>query len=521
MATLSSVQEAFGLQSRVFGNCFKIMLNWFREAKKYGEVQVSEEQWKRFLSIAYGEFKADDSVFVIHTYLSVFAKLLAYALITKTETQEEEKLQNILSGDEFTNLHIVNFVENDFFHWVKDDRNFKNLLPAIRLINSEIATFDFSVIEEDILKGVYQELIDVDTRHALGEYYTPDWLCDRVVSEYPFKLTDRILDPSCGSGSFLRASIQKLIKDYPAADANKINACVYGIDIHPLSVQIAKTTVLLSLGEKLKQQNNTDKPREPLRLNVLMANTLMSPKGTTSLFGDEFKILIDRKVLSLNTKILESSEMFDKGLEWCDDMAKLHLGKKGFELEQFRDSYKKALNGGSSTEYQSFFEIYKNLKSVKENNRDTIWKFIISNLYRPFFMFEKFDYIIGNPPWFTFSSVKNEEYKDALEKSMTYLKSFEKKTGALVYIGEFQSVRWAPNGNQWVKDVAEIITRNGWSWTYFAYKPDYNFWNPMMEVKNPKEPKEKWELKDSGKDAEIWQYMIKTYFSKNKKQENN
>jgi len=111
--------------------------------------------------------------------------------------------------------------------------------------------------------------------------------------------------------------------------------------------------------------------------------------------------------------------------------------------------------------------------------------------------------------------------KDALEKSMTYLKSFEKKTGALVYIGEFQSVRWAPNGNQWVKDVAEIITRNGWSWTYFAYKPDYNFWNPMMEVKNPKEPKEKWELKDSGKDAEIWQYMIKTYFSKNKKQENN
>lgn len=106
--------------------------------------------------------------------------------------------------------------------------------------------------------------------------------------------------------------------------------------------------------------------------------------------------------------------------------------------------------------------------------------------------------------------------KDALEKSMSYLKNFENKTGALVYIGEFQSVRWAPNGNQWVKDCADIMSKNGWSWTYFAYQPDYDFWNPFMEVKNPNDSPANWNLKNSGHDADIWQYMIKNYFSKNK-----
>lgn len=106
--------------------------------------------------------------------------------------------------------------------------------------------------------------------------------------------------------------------------------------------------------------------------------------------------------------------------------------------------------------------------------------------------------------------------KEAIEKSFSYLKNFENKTGALVYIGEFQAVRWAPNGNQWVKDCADIMSKNGWSWTYFAYQPDFDFWNPFMEVKNPSESPANWELKNSGRDAEIWQYMIKNHFSKNK-----
>jgi hypothetical protein len=39
------------------------------------------------------------------------------------------------------------------------------------------------------------ELIDLDTRHALGEYYTPDWLCECVVTELTITSRSSFLDP--------------------------------------------------------------------------------------------------------------------------------------------------------------------------------------------------------------------------------------------------------------------------------------------------------------------------------------
>ena len=38
----------------------------------------------------------------------------------------------------------------------------------------------------------------------------------------------------------------------------------------------------------------------------------------------------------------------------------------------------------------------------------------MQNLYKPYFLADKFDYVIGNPPWFTYSSIKNEEYQNIL-----------------------------------------------------------------------------------------------------------
>ncbi|MBA3632966.1 MAG: hypothetical protein H0W58_09190 [Acidobacteria bacterium] len=64
---------------------------------------------------------------------------------------------------------------------------------------------------------------------------------------------------------------------------------------------------------------------------------------------------------------------------------------------------------------EDFYQIYQGLKRVKENGRDSIWKFIVQNLYKPYFLADKFDYIVGNPPWFTYSSICNESYQDTLD----------------------------------------------------------------------------------------------------------
>lgn len=237
-ATLKRI-ERFGYQSPVFIESFRIMTKWFNEAKKFGGVQVCYEQWNKFLSIAYGSFEATENIFLIHTYLSVFSKLLAYAVVSNDDYIDDDEMRKVLNGAMFHSYNINNFVDNDFFHWVNGDRDYHSLKRRFRLIAQEISAFDFNNVDEDILKGVYQELIDLDTRHSLGEYYTPDWLCERVVQQYSFK-GDQILDPSCGSGSFLRAAIHHLRQLNPDISPEEINDQIYGIDIHPLSVQIAK-----------------------------------------------------------------------------------------------------------------------------------------------------------------------------------------------------------------------------------------------------------------------------------------
>ncbi|MGE0083394.1 MAG: N-6 DNA methylase [Desulfococcaceae bacterium] len=411
-ATLRRIEESFGHQSSVFIESFRQLLAHFSDVKKYGEVQVSLEQWKRFLSIAYGTFDDSEKNFLIHTYLSIFSKMLAYAAVSNDDYIDDDDLKGIISGGIFSRHNLQNFVENDFFHWISSERSFSGLKKIFRLVAQEISAYDFSEVDEDILKGVYQELIDLDTRHALGEYYTPDWLCERIVNEFDFKSGDRILDPACGSGSFLRAVIHRMKECNPGITAEEISTSLYGIDIHPLSVQIAKTTVLLALGREIT------KAKKPVHINVILANTLLAPEGVENLFGGEFSMHIDQNKLRLSTKIFENMSLFDETIEFCDELAGQSVNRKKESRKIFQNNMLKWYknSGPDPKVIGSFYQIYESLKLAKEKGRDSIWRFIVQNLYKPYFLKEKFDYIIGNPPWFTYSSIRNEEYQNQLKE---------------------------------------------------------------------------------------------------------
>jgi type I restriction-modification system DNA methylase subunit len=411
-ATLKHIEEAFGYQSNVFLECYREMLKHFNSVKKFGEVQVSFEQWSKFLSIAYGSYEASENNFIIHTYLSVFAKMLAYAVVSNDDYIDDEEMKAIIDGSIFHKFSIRNFVDDDFFHWVKNERDFKALKKVFRLIAQEISTFDFHDIDEDILKGVYQELIDLDTRHALGEYYTPDWLCQRILQEFDLKEGNRVLDPACGSGSFLIAAVHRFRELNPTITVEELNASIYGIDIHPLIVQIAKTNMLLALGKEVVNA------RTPVHINVILANTLLAPDGVEDLFGKTFRIQIDKETLELSSQILEDVKVFDEALEIAEDLAEQTFHTRKATLETFENILRKQIKNGGFNKLviDSFYKIYGSLRNVKEKGRDSIWKFIVQNLYKPYFLSNKFDYVIGNPPWFTYSSVKNEEYQGILNE---------------------------------------------------------------------------------------------------------
>ncbi len=410
-ATLDAIQLDFGDTSRAFINTVQAMQRVMPAPNDVSPVQVAFEQWQRFLELAYGKFDDRRGVYLIHTYLSVFSKLLAYAVLRPQARPSDDELRSILTGDAFNALNVANFVEGDFFYWVSDASVFARLAPALRELYNQITEYDFTDVEEDILKGVYQELIDIDTRHSLGEYYTPDWLCERVVASLDLERGSHTLDPACGSGSFLRALVARFRADWPDMQVQQIANQVTGIDVHPLSVQIAKTTLLLALGESVARAN------KPVTLNVYLANTLFlsQDEGKKTLFttGHRFLVQVDKQRLPLDVgPFIGQPDRFTKAIGLAQ-----HLVEADIDTEQPFAAFEVALrNRVPSVELDrenvsQLHEIYRAMRKAKLDGRDSIWQFVLQNVYQPVFMYRSFDAIVANPPWLTYADISSGDYQ--------------------------------------------------------------------------------------------------------------
>jgi hypothetical protein len=172
-----------------------------------------------------------------------------------------DDLERLLSGKALADEGILGAVEADFFDWPLK-------VPAgaelVRQIAEQTARFRLRDVETDVLKVLYESLVDPDERHDLGEYYTPDWLAGRVVAEaVDAPLEQRVLDPACGSGTFLFHCIRRVIAAAETkgwTETRRVEACaaqVRGLDVHPVAVTLARVTWLLALGPLLPSRPET------------------------------------------------------------------------------------------------------------------------------------------------------------------------------------------------------------------------------------------------------------------------
>src|SRR5690606_28804263 len=111
--------------------------------------------------------------------------------------------------------------------------------------NYSLVTLDVDPEQtRDLLKKLYQDLMPRQLRHALGEYYTPDWLAERLLNQlgYQGDPSKRLLDPACGSGTFLVLAIRR-VREYvkekmlPERTAlEQVLSNIVGFDLNPLAV---------------------------------------------------------------------------------------------------------------------------------------------------------------------------------------------------------------------------------------------------------------------------------------------
>ncbi len=128
----------------------------------------------------------------------------------------------------------------DMFGWVFDDNP---IVEELRLQYSSKSEPGFQQ-----LNTFYPEIVSAQTRHALGEIYTPFELASLVlqhVLESNANHHGKFLDPACGSGTFLIALLSKLSRDhsYSGEGLAKYLENLVGIDVNPLSVFVCKANL--------------------------------------------------------------------------------------------------------------------------------------------------------------------------------------------------------------------------------------------------------------------------------------
>lgn len=79
----------------------------------------------------------------------------------------------------------------------------KNAYPILEELFSELRAYHFGQLPEDVIGQLFEEIIDPQKRHELGQYFTREDLVDFVIAIVVRNKDGVYCDPTCGSGTFL------------------------------------------------------------------------------------------------------------------------------------------------------------------------------------------------------------------------------------------------------------------------------------------------------------------------------
>ncbi len=480
----AKVTEALGQQGRAGAAVRARYSEWrklFREVvsfedhearSKFGELQK--------LYALPGRAEAFDVAaffFALSTYYGLLVKMLAaeqlvnYCCSTVTTTLEAlsgfeaDALRSHLydlerEGGSFARFQLHNFLEGELFDWYVEptvwDEPLGNAVRKViaTLAEYEIATFDLRPEEtRDLLKDLYQHLIPQKVRHALGEYYTPDWLAELTleeVAEFSGWTGDphqRLLDPTCGSGTFLVEAIKQAKRWaaehhlHPDEARALITRNIVGFDLNPLAVLTARANYIIALGDLIRGQDGLMALATPITIPVFLTDSILVPArprqagleqsgGVYQVDLEALKELRPSLPPHEQVLILPAPVVDDGQLSALTDLIREGLSK-GWASDRFRveadarlnldDVYQRQLKtpGLPTAEIGRaqilLAKLFDDMRELEQAGLDGLWGRFLLNRFAPLLDIKAhglFDVIVGNPPWVNWESLP-DDYRDA------------------------------------------------------------------------------------------------------------
>ena len=364
---------------------------------------------------------------------------------------------SLQKGDYYKNLFNLFIKANEKYNSGLFDFTKDKISQRLKIDNSVLKTifnelyypespYEFSVLSVEILGSAYEQFlgkqITVDSsnkaqieekpevRKAGGVYYTPQYIVDYIVQQTIGKLIDgktpkeiakiKIVDPACGSGSFLIGAYQYLLdfhknyysdngkpskgkKDNPLTPEGNLTTSekkrillnhIYGVDIDVNAVEVTKLSLLLkcmegetdaSISAQFKMFHERVLPT--LDNNIKSGNSLID----TDFYDNEFDFGEEKKIKPFNWQ-KAFPEVFNRKVESPEDDLK-EIAKKA------KQHAEKAL--GYVTELE------EKLQTAKEPSVHYQVK-------------GGFDVVIGNPPYGAGFNISEKEYLLAKYQNQNY-----------------------------------------------------------------------------------------------------
>jgi len=386
--------------------------------------------------------------------------------------------------------------KNEINLLIKNENNVNKLYNVLKMVlgfsylessggvQRGMLQYKFNFIDEDIFGRAYETYLAKE-RHDEGIYYTPSYITQYIVENTVGKVFDKkveeiknaleseefdlaqknlieltelkVLDPACGSGSFLVKAfriiwekyydlsniIRQLIKKYDVYDtltrkievqqkADSLNNLkktlgfetkldlisklmlrhIYGNDLDPKAVSVTKVNLWL---EAIKQSPK-DFMYEKLPSHT---NRILPYLDINIVNGDTVVGLSDESVVDFLAKNHKNqlSQISQLRLEYIDDSTKEGL------IDKIVDE-KKNLNEKLSKEFAKYLEEKKFPSSVRDSLHPLYWPVDFWHFYfknsQPLPISERgVDCVIGNPPYISKKSMKKKssDYVEYLNNS--------------------------------------------------------------------------------------------------------
>lgn len=158
--------------------------------------------------------------------------------------------------------------------------------------------YEYFKLDFDLLGKLYQPFINKDQKKEFGQFYTPESIINEILFNLDIINNEKldkikIIDPSCGTGSFLSRLTNQIIKKYLGKKDNDeiieiIENSIYGLDIMEFAIYITKSNLLLQIIPLLKLCN-----KQNINFKIYKTDTLRNL--TNKIEDKEDKIIIDIK----------------------------------------------------------------------------------------------------------------------------------------------------------------------------------------------------------------------------------